>query len=383
MKLFTVEFLKKHMMSSRLSHPKEILDEALEKLKETYGIKANFSSDGQMLSLKYDQLESPKDNKIVRECRGLVLDSWTLGPVCIQFNRFFNYGESGDDITIDNMLVVEKHDGSLMSIYYHLGQWNCCTSGTPTAETNVGDWDITFKDLFWKAFKGDKSKLKLDHTYTFELVSPHNKVVRDYAEPDLVLLGARKCHMELDWAACNAIAMEHGFTRPEVYDLKDIDSIIESWKHLKPQEEGYVAVDYTKRNEFGNFKRCKIKNPAYVALHRLKDSSCNSRRALLEVVLTGEMDEIITYFPEYQETIRDFENKVNKLIKDHDEFIAQARDEGWPPQQIGPRAGQQGLIAGWVFTVINGKAVDTKDVIREGIKSKGLKCFARNLLKRW
>ena len=376
--LHTVKYLNKIMM-----HNGNVLEPALERLEDEYGIKANLSPCGELLSLKYNQLDSPKTHPIVRECRGLVLDAKTLNPVCIQFNRFFNYGESDDEINIDNMMVVEKHDGSLMSLYYHLGQWHCCTSGTPTAETDVGDWQISFKDLFWQAFKGNKDLLKKDHTYTFELVAPHNKIVRDYSTPDLVLLGARKQFKELDAMACDAIAREHGFTRPEIYDLKDIDSIIESWKHLKPQEEGYVAVDYSQKDEFGNFTRCKIKNPAYVALHRLKDSSCNSRRALLEVVLTGEMDEIITYFPEYTKTIRDFENKVNTLIKEHDEFIAQARDEGWPPQQIGPRAGQQGLIAGWVFTVINGKALDTKDVIRQGIKSKGLKCFSRTLLKRW
>ena len=362
---------------------------ALEALKEHYAIKFNISPCGNLVTLKYDQIESQKAHKYVRECRGLVLElrANSFDVVCQQFHRFFNFGEEPEVTNehIPNMKIVEKHDGSLMSLYNYAGAWYTCTSGTPTAYTNVGDWELSFSDLFWKAFHPRTlDHLSIDCTYTFELVSPMNKIVRDYTEPEIILIGGRDENLrEFNDVELATIAQVMGFSAPVVYGLGDIDSILDSWKDLKPQEEGYVAVDYGSQDEYGNFLRCKIKNPAYVALHRLKDSSCNSKRALLQVVLTGEVDEIVSYFQEYACVLREFQVKVDKLIEDHDIFAQQAIKEGWPPQQIGPRAGQAGLTAGWIFTIVNGHAKNTQEVIRKGIKDKGIKCFAKNLMKKW
>lgn len=69
----------------------------LELLEEQLGIKSNCHEDGRVI-LNYDQINSPKNNDLVRECRGLVLDknnNWEL--VARSFSRFFNLGEIVDN----------------------------------------------------------------------------------------------------------------------------------------------------------------------------------------------------------------------------------------------------------------------------------------------
>lgn len=43
--------------------------------------------------LNYSQIDSPKYDPIVRECRGLVIDRNTNEVVARAFDRFYNYGE--------------------------------------------------------------------------------------------------------------------------------------------------------------------------------------------------------------------------------------------------------------------------------------------------
>ena len=47
-----------------------------------------------LVCLKYNQIESDFSQEIVRECRGLILDSDTADIVCYPFYKFFNYGEA-------------------------------------------------------------------------------------------------------------------------------------------------------------------------------------------------------------------------------------------------------------------------------------------------
>lgn len=56
------------------------------------------------------------------------------------------------------------------------------------------------------------------------------------------------------------------------------------------ESEGVVVVD-------ASFHRVKVKSPAYVALHGLKDSVANSPRRLLELILLGREDDAFPLLP--------------------------------------------------------------------------------------
>ena len=78
----------------------------------------------ELYHFSYDQLESPKDNPIVKECRGLILnskDNWAV--VAYPFNRFANHGESWSaEVDWDSVRVQEKVDGSLMVVWFYDGK---------------------------------------------------------------------------------------------------------------------------------------------------------------------------------------------------------------------------------------------------------------------
>lgn len=62
-------------------------------LNAQYGIVATKDEEGKRVILNYDQIESPKFDPIVKECRGLCLEIGTWNILARGFFRFFNIGE--------------------------------------------------------------------------------------------------------------------------------------------------------------------------------------------------------------------------------------------------------------------------------------------------
>src|SRR6185312_8924249 len=119
------------------SAPPELPDTiVLERLNEAYGIDFNqHKTYPNLYSLKYNMIESPMGERIVQECRGIVLDAadnWNV--VARPFDKFFNVGE-GHAAKIDwnTAKVQEKLDGSLMIMYHYGDDWQVASSGTPDA----------------------------------------------------------------------------------------------------------------------------------------------------------------------------------------------------------------------------------------------------------
>jgi tRNA splicing ligase len=92
-----------------------------------------------LISLTYNQLKSDLKNPIVRQCRGIILDtSDNFQVISFPYEKFFNYCEGGAaKIDWKTARVTEKVDGSLMILYFYKDQWHISSSGTPDASGNV------------------------------------------------------------------------------------------------------------------------------------------------------------------------------------------------------------------------------------------------------
>lgn len=255
--------------------------------------------DNNYILFKYDQQESDFSNPIVCEARGLILRKSDFKVVRMAFYKFFNVGESNAAaIDWDSATASMKIDGSLMSIWFDNGEWHCSTNNTINAKDaplNNGDYK-TFYDLFKEAF--DKYNVELDNlnpymVYTFELVSPFNKVVIDYPEIELYHI------LTVDLRNLNEVEVDIGIPKPQFFNLnseKDYLDLVNSFDETK---EGIVVKD-----KFNN--RLKIKTPLYFELHHLINNGVITYKKALELVINNDYEEFLSYFPEY----KDFFDKV-------------------------------------------------------------------------
>jgi hypothetical protein len=296
-------------------------------LTQEFGIVCRPHDSLPLVILNYDQIESkPKSHRIVRECRALVLHAEDYSIVAKSFNRFFNWGELAeemDSFDFNNFIVHSKEDGSLALLYYYNNAWHANTRGS-FAVDKMQHQQFTWRQGMLSAL-GLASLDQLEGifdsaiTYVCEFCSPWNKVVRQY-EPQMFLLTAFRGETELSHDEVDreldrilqyipALNMKRP-NRFEFHSIDEIQQFLQEQVATDPTFEGVVISDC-----HGN--RWKIKNPGYLALHRLRGEGDNlfNPKNLLPFVLSGEESELLTYFPEVKEAFYACKDKVDSYFK--------------------------------------------------------------------
>ena len=269
--------------------------------------------------LKYDQLSSPTLMALpeVQECRGLVLDKNDWSVMSLAFTKFFN-SEEGNAVKIDwnTANILEKLDGSCIQVYYdkYKDTWFAGTTGTAEGEGEVNNkLGTTFNQLFWitvmDKYNFDVTKLDKNYCYVFELTTPYNIVVKPHGELSATLLMVRnlKTLEELPFEQVGVVAAYIGVPLVKSFDLnaKDVGALMRSLEGMPWSEEGYVVVD-------GNFKRIKIKNPAYVAVHHLKGKTAEHQ--IMVIIKNNEIEEFAATFPDRKEELFKLKESYDLLV---------------------------------------------------------------------
>lgn len=292
-----------------------------QKLTEAFGIKVKDYPFEKLVVLNYDQINSPKMEPVVQECRGLILD-YALNIICRPFDRFFNYGEAETDkMDLTGYTYFPKLDGSLIKVYYWSGSWRIATRGTAFAESDVGGWGITFEQLALKAAgcenmqefnsRCDKAAMSQRETYLFELTAMENRVVTQYNTPQLTLLSVRN---NLTGKFVNTkyeVSLPTDFYRVNTFiDGLSINDIIHKADSLKNLEEGFVGYDRE------GVPRIKVKSAAYVAVHGMRNNGQLTYKGIVTMIALGEVDEYVVYYPEDSELILPMSEKLNKMLSE-------------------------------------------------------------------
>lgn len=270
--------------------------------------------DDSYIFLKYNQLESDLSNSIVQECRGLILDK-DLNIVSFPFKKFFNYGEqNASNIDWKSARVQEKIDGCLMTLFYDKGSWRWATNGNINADTTqLSLTELEKKSFTYRTYGDiirsaenykdlDFSKLNKACNYMFELVSPYTKIVISYPSTKLYHLSTR------DKITLQEIDVDIGIEKPKTYPIHSLTDCITAANNLDKQHEGFVVVDK-------NYNRIKIKNPEYLMLHRFVFKDKISVRSALEIILSNEQEEFLSYYPQFKTTFCKIESIISKYCE--------------------------------------------------------------------
>ncbi len=295
----------------------------LEALQTAFGVKVRRHSVLENLAcFKYSQYESPMDEIVVQQCRGIILDEandWAV--VSYPYNKFFNYGET-NAAAIDwgSASVQDKLDGSLMTLYFYGEQWRVQSSGTPDASGEVSGYKMTFAELFWDTWKQLSYILPHgyeDYCFMFELETPYNRIVVQHSEHSLLLHGVRNIKTFVEESP-QTWADKIGWKSVNSYPFGTIEALVAHAEQLDPlQQEGFIVCD-------ADFNRIKLKSSEYVKLSHMKDGS--SYRKLLSVVVNNESAEFLAYFQELQSLFDEISEKYSKLVtlleREYDKYKA-------------------------------------------------------------
>lgn len=324
---------------------------SLEQLYLEHGVKSYVQN--RKISLSYDQIEARDSDPLSQQCRGLILREGSFDIVAAPMFRFFNLEQTGlcSSIDWDSAAFEEKLDGTLIIAYYddEASLWFCATRSRPEADVPVDNGTKTFTDLVnitverRFGFPNLRSLLEMkgsglkNKTFCMELCSPLNRIVCDYPDFSLTMLAVRD----------NISLLEHdpkqyaemlGIPNIKTYSFQNVSEVVEAVRQWDPKDhEGLVVKD-------GEFRRIKVKNPAYVAYNHMRDSLSTSIRGCMEVILLGKDDDVIPMVPEFigdrikklkpvvakvlQQTNQDYEELKN--IEPMKDFALAAQQRLWP-----------------------------------------------------
>lgn len=291
--------LKKHLISW-------LNENGLEPLEEK-GIKISSDERYNLYNLKYGSLLADKSDPIVCACRGALVElspeTGDFSLVGYAFDRFFNLGESqAAPINWSKARFYEKMDGSLIKLVNWGGEWIVSTSGSVAGAGQVGDTGRSFSELFWHVFDSLYSRDWLDTNicYVFELCHKDNRIVVDYKEPQLPLLAVRDRSKELEELDLEQFANQTGFKAAPSYNLCE-NSVFNFVNSRGAGHEGLIVFD--------GENRVKIKSEIYVHLHKVRG---NKEPDFSELYLSGDLDEFLSYFPEYSNRFNDLRLKLER-----------------------------------------------------------------------
>jgi hypothetical protein len=337
----------------------------LEQVIAQYSLKASRSAKYPgLVHLSYT-FDSPMNVPAVQQCRGLIIREDDFTIVAYPYNKFFNLHE-GNAAPIDwkTACVQEKLDGSLIILWHYQGAWHVSTSGSIDASGEVNDFGFTFEELFWKTWVDldyDLEDVFTDFTYMFELMTPYNQIVVKHPKSRIVLHGARSLKADMkefdpEFFTTADAGLGYNWVRAETYPLHTVEEVLAAADKVNPKfGEGFVVSDK-------DFNRIKIKSPAYVALHHIKDKS-TSRKYLLDVALAGEAAEMAAYFPEIAPMLMDLALKVDICLTSA-EYIYEKYNPLESQKEFALEAVKHPFSA-LLFGRRNGKITDWKKHLRE------------------
>ena len=279
---------------------------------EPYNLK--ISEDDGFVLFKYNQIASDFSQEICKEARGLILDSQdNFRVVRYAFKKFFNIDEGfAAHIDWDTAVATEKIDGSIMSVWYARGKWRLSTNGTIDAFkaelAGVGPYK-TFGELFESVLPlSNFASCKHNFCFTFELVSPYNKVVIDYPKTKVYILSIRNLNTfkEVDDLDMRDFSNYMAVERPQVYNLNNEADYRKLVEQMPEGHEGIVV-----RDAAGN--RVKIKTLLYFEMHKAKNNGVITLERIVDLIRANDHYEFLSYFPEYTDVFNRVKHQLDTV----------------------------------------------------------------------
>jgi len=293
----------------------------LDELEDKHGICVKYHPELPIVLLDYDQINSVKTDPAVMECRGLCLHKETFEIIQKSFNRFFNFGEYEEltsQFNWNDFSAWDKIDGSMIKIRWYNDDF-LITTRFSFADAECGLSSKSWRELVLGCLTEHQKYLIREwseFTFVLEFCSPWNQVVKYHETPKLYWLSMLYGENELSQLVIDDLNFSYpyfGFNRPKEHHFKSDEecfAYLDKLNEERSTDEGFVLID-------SNGLRLKIKNKYYVLLHSLNgNGEMTSLKKLLPVILNGEIDEIISYFPHLKDIVSDVKMRLDLLLSE-------------------------------------------------------------------
>lgn len=274
-----------------------------------------------------------KDNSVFQYCDGMILDKATQQVVCCGLNKMAEVTGHNKPRHIeqlknhpfflgtkfDQLKQSSLHDGTLIRLFYHGGEWHKSTNRAIDASKaswgNIESFGTLFDEVA-NSLEFDYERLNKEYCYMIVVQHPQNRIVQPVETQALVHIGTfdLKRNVEVD--------DDIGIPKHNIYNFATLDELINNLAQQDWKTPGFLLVN--SRNE-----RLRVENPKYVAVKQLKGmvkdetqkwKVCEGIDPLmvrLVYLMRDHKDaEYLRYFPEHTHLVHKLHDDLNKLRDD-------------------------------------------------------------------
>ncbi len=297
------------------------LSNNLDKLKE---YKLKYKKYKEYILINYDKSNIDDDNTnslgLFRSClfkhNSLVCFS---PPKSIKYNNFKQI------CTINECIVEEFIDGTLINLYYDnepdefgTASWKITTKGYIGARnkyfknyTNEKSFNTMFTETCLE-LNFDFNLLPKEYCYSFVLQHKENRIVTKFYENSLYLVKCYKINgLNIELIDLNDLKNNILFNLikfPETYSFNNYDELENKLLSLDYNFKGYYIVNYK------DYKHTKIRNPNYEYVKNIRGNDVKLQYTYLRLIKEDNLDTYLKYYPEHNVIFENYK-------KDYLEYI--------------------------------------------------------------
>lgn len=314
----------------------------------------------ELFMFKYLSPLSDWTNELVRMARGIVVNK--KGDIIIRpYEKFFNYKQYDwmlaeenispgvaklsnfetidkiKDVTkmchwqnADNVVVMDKLDGSLMTIGLYKDEILTTSSGSID-----GVYPKYFKQLLEEKYNIEELKKDLlGKTFILEFIdATKDQHVVKYDFKDVVLHGViyNETGLELTFEEVSKLAKKHGFKLPKIYNINTENEVLKLMSSLEGENVEGIVVAFEKKGQ--KTQRLKFKTESYKIKHgafwtvNVDMFTFNSALYTFSLIVNGEIDDVLAGMElsdksiEFLAILKDLEKEIIHSIHEAQELV--------------------------------------------------------------
>lgn len=239
-----------------------------------------------LLQIKKNKKQIPNE---YLKFNGLIFEKNTNKLVCNMFPVVKEYPDIYNYENINELIVEESYDGTLIKLFFHNNKWNIATNRCIDAKISYWIANQSFYDLFMEVAKNiNFSVLNMNYCYAFILQHSKSRNITKYDKNNIIYIYSYDLVNKKEIYDSNLSFLDV----PKKLKFNNWDHMMNSLSQLNPLNEGYIV--YNKNKEI-----TKIINPKFNELKILKGNNSNMFYRCIVIYKYGKMDHFLQYFPEY------------------------------------------------------------------------------------
>lgn len=221
-----------------------------------------------------------------------------------------------DEESSHNIVAQEFIEGTMINVFYNDGVWEIATKGTIGGNVRFfKNSKDTFRSMFNETL--DYIGLTYDmldksYSYSFVLQHPKNRIVIPFENPKLYLIAIYNITSSSNETTITMMDIPQNLLDyvnvPTCYNMNTgYDELINTYASMNTCYNIVGIMFFNKQTG----DRCKIRNPVYEEVRRLRGNQPKLNYHYLSLRKEGKVSDFLKYYPEYKKDFTTYRDQMH------------------------------------------------------------------------